>query len=60
MKKVNIVVLRVMTLTIVFITSNFVPTNLPLNMMVKAKEDMGDTILFNLKEKSNVKPQVKP
>jgi hypothetical protein len=57
---VNIVVLRVMTLTIVFITSNFVPTNLPLNMMVKAKEDMGDTILFNLKEKSNVKPQVKP
>jgi hypothetical protein len=28
--------------------------------MVKAKEDMGDIIVFNLKEKSHVKPQVKP
>jgi hypothetical protein len=37
LKNVNIVVLTVMTLTIVLITSNFVPTNLPTNKDGKGK-----------------------
>jgi len=37
MKNVNIVVLRVMTLTIVLVTLNFVPTNLPTNKDGKGK-----------------------
>jgi hypothetical protein len=61
MKNVNIVVLRVMTLTIVLITLNFVPTNLPTNKDGKGKGGHRGHNSFQSKGKiSHVKPQVKP
>jgi len=52
LKNVNIVVLKVMTLTIVnHCIYNYVFINLPTIRVVKAKEDMEEEIIFNLKAK---------
>ncbi len=59
MKNVNIVVLRVMTLTVVLITSNFVPTNLPTNKDGKGKGGHGGHTCFQSKGKITCKASSK-
>ncbi len=56
----NIVVLRVMTLTIVIqCIHNFALTNLLTIRMVKAKEDTKEAIVFILKAKPQVRSMTK-
>jgi hypothetical protein len=56
---VNIVVLKVMTLTIVLIPSNFVPTNLPTNKDGKGKGRHGGHNRFQSKVKITCKASSK-